>query len=441
MTTARHKLADLADAFLMHDRDIQVPCDDSVVRPVAPAGRDPRAPGPGFRAQSHLPAPGIRAHPGGRRRAEEHLLPGLPHVAILSQHIGDLDTVETFDYYSQAIAHFKALCRKDPAIVAHDLHPLYLSTRYASGLAGVRLMGVQHHHAHIAACLAENRRTGPNASASPWTAPATAPTAPFGAGKSWWPTWRALPGPGHLAPVRLPGGEAAVRDPQRMAVAYLYGLYGGGFRRPGPGVGPGLSAPGMAHPLPAIDPGINSPLTTSAGRLFDAVAAALNVCRDRTYEGQPAIELEMVADDDEDGFYPAPVRWAGHPDPGHPDHLPGRGGEPPGRRGRRPHRRPLPQLPGPAAHRGLRIGPGSNRPGPGGPVRRGLPERPAFDRLQQLPGETRFRGADPHPDSAQRRLHLPGPGGRGRGAVGNETQEVGETRGEDRTSTNLLFDV
>ena len=149
-------------------------------------------------------------------------------VALLSQHIGDLDSVETFDYYQQAITHFKALCRQDPAIVAHDLHPLYLSTRYARGLAGVRLIGVQHHHAHIAACLAENRRTdsvigialdgtgyGPDGSR-------------LGRGTPGGGPGRLHPGRPHPA-VRLPGGEATVKDPGRMAAAYLYALYGEDF--------------------------------------------------------------------------------------------------------------------------------------------------------------------------------------------------------------------
>ena len=156
---ARRKLAGLADAFLMHDRDIQVPCDDSVVRPVDAAAVIPLR-----RARGLVPAPiylPLISEPilGVGAEQKNTFCVAAHGVALLSQHIGDLDRVETFDYYQQAITHFKALCRQDPAIVAHDLHPLYLSTRYARGLAGVRLIGVQHHHAHIAACLAENRRT------------------------------------------------------------------------------------------------------------------------------------------------------------------------------------------------------------------------------------------------------------------------------------------
>ena len=172
------------------------------------------------------------------------------HTAILSQHIGDLDTVETFDFYTQAISHFKALCRKEPEVVAYDLHPLYMSSRYAQGLQGVRLMGVQHHHAHVAACLAENRcldrciglaldGTGYGADGAIW------------GGEILVADLAGFTRSGHLAPVLLPGGEAAVRDPRRMAVAYLYQVFGEDFAALAQELGSGLAAPGMPHPLPA----------------------------------------------------------------------------------------------------------------------------------------------------------------------------------------------
>lgn len=306
---ARTRLAELADAFLMHDRDIQVPCDDSVVRPWGRTKTIPvrRArgfvPSPIYLPQES-PSPPILGV-GAEQKNTFCLAWG--NTAILSQHIGDLDTVETFDFYTQAIGHFKALCHKEPTIVAHDLHPLYLSSRYAHGLQGVRLIGVQHHHAHIAACLAENRRlgkciglaldgTGYGTDGSIWGGEIlVADLANFSRS-------------GHLAPVLLPGGEAAVRDPQRMAVSYLYQVYGENFAHLAQELGlayPTLECRILYRQLTSA---INSPLTTSAGRLFDAVAAALNICRRRTYEGQPAIELEMAVDPEEDGFYPAPIR-------------------------------------------------------------------------------------------------------------------------------------
>ncbi|MCX5893358.1 MAG: carbamoyltransferase HypF, partial [Deltaproteobacteria bacterium] len=212
-----------------------------------------------------------------------------------------------FDFYTQAIAHFQELCRKDPEVVAHDLHPRYMSSRYAHGLQGVRLLGVQHHHAHVAACLAENRRidqciglaldgTGYGLDGSIW------------GGEILVADLAGFTRSGRLASVLLPGGEAAVRDPRRMAVAYLHQVFGDAFADLAQELG--LAYPPLECRIlyRQLATGANSPLTTSAGRLFDAVAAVLNICRRRTYEGQPAIELEMAADPDENGFYAAPIR-------------------------------------------------------------------------------------------------------------------------------------
>jgi hydrogenase maturation protein HypF len=304
---ARRKLAGLADAFLLHDRDIQVPCDDSVVRPADAADVIPLR-----RARGLVPAPiylPLKSEPilGVGAEQKNTFCFAAHGVALLSQHIGDLDSVETFDYYRQAITHFKALCRQDPAIAAHDLHPLYLSTRYARGLAGVRLMGVQHHHAHIAACLAENRRTD-RVIGIALDGTGYGPDGAVWGGELLVADLAGFTRAGHFAAVRLPGGEAAVKDPGRMAAAYLAALYGDDFptqaRQLGLNYGP-LEERILCRQLAQ---GLNSPLTTSAGRLFDAVAAALDVCRHRTYEGQPAMELEMAADEAEDGFYPAAVK-------------------------------------------------------------------------------------------------------------------------------------
>ena len=306
---ARHKLAGLADAFLLHDRYIQVPCDDSVVRPVDAAAVIPLR-----RARGFVPTPiylPLKSEPvlGVGAEQKNTFCVAARGVALLSQHIGDLDSVETFDYYTQAITHFKALCRLEPAIVAHDLHPLYLSTRYAQGLAGVRLIGVQHHHAHIAACLAENRRTDCCIGIA-LDGTGYGPDGAIWGGELLVADLAGFTRAGHFAPVVLPGGEAAVKDPGRMAAAYLHALYGDDF--PAQARRLGLHYAPLAERIlrRQLAEGLNSPLTTSAGRLFDAVAAALGVCRTRTYEGQPAMELEMVADEAADGFYPAAVNQA-----------------------------------------------------------------------------------------------------------------------------------
>jgi hydrogenase maturation protein HypF len=304
---ARTRLAGLADAFLMHNRDIQVPCDDSVVRPLRPDKAIPLR-----RARGFVPNPiylPVHSRPilgvGGEQKNTFCLSWG--NTAILSQHIGDLDTVETFEYFSQAVQHFKALCRKDPQVVAHDLHPLYLSTRYAQGLPGVNLVGVQHHHAHIAACLAENQ-SREQCLGLALDGTGYGPDGTIWGGEILLADLAGFIRAGHLAPVRLPGGEAAVRDPQRMAVSYLYQVYGeDAFIALAKELH--LDYPPLERRIlyRQLASGIHSPMTTSAGRLFDAVAAALNICRSRTYEGQAAIELEMAADPEEEGFYPAPL--------------------------------------------------------------------------------------------------------------------------------------
>jgi hydrogenase maturation protein HypF len=306
---ARRKLAGLADAFLLHDRDIQAPCDDSVVRPVDAAGVIPLR-----RARGLVPAPiylplESEAILGVGAEQKNTFCVAAHGVALLSQHIGDLDSVETFDYYRRAITHFKALCRQDPVVVAHDLHPRYLSTRYAQSLAGVRLMGVQHHHAHIAACLAENRRTDRVIGVA-LDGTGYGPDGAVWGGELLVADLAGFTRAGHFAPVRLPGGDAAIKDPGRMATAYLAALDGDDFLSQARQLGLTYSPLEERILCRQLAEGLNSPLTTSAGRLFDAVAAALGVCRRRTYEGQPAMELEMAADETADGFYPAAVRDA-----------------------------------------------------------------------------------------------------------------------------------
>jgi hydrogenase maturation protein HypF len=208
-----------------------------------------------------------------------------------------------------AIKHFQALYRKDPAVVAHDLHPHYLSTRYALDLPAARRIGVQHHHAHIAACLAENRRqdqclgialdgTGYGPDGAVW------------GGELLVADLAGFTRAGHLRYVRLPGGEAAVRDPRRMAVSYLYEIFGAAWPDAARRLGLTFSPLNEGILQRQLAGAINSPLTSSAGRLFDAVAAALDICRTRTYEGQPAMTLEMAASETETGFYPAPLQTA-----------------------------------------------------------------------------------------------------------------------------------
>jgi hydrogenase maturation protein HypF len=304
---ALESLKDLADAFLLHNRDIQVPCDDSVVRPVS--GNSPlilrRARGfvPGAIALP-LACPEVILGVGAQDKNTFCL--AWEQSALLSQHIGDLDSVETLDYYRLAIEHFKELSRRRPRLVAHDLHPAYLSTRYARELSGVRLIGVQHHHAHIAACLAENGRMGPCLGLA-FDGTGYGPDGTVWGGEILLADLASYRRLGHLEAVQLPGGDTAVRHPGRMALSYLHAAYDAQAFQKAEQLG--LAFTDLEKQILArqLTTGWNSPLTSSAGRLFDAVAAALNICRQRTYEGQPALELEMAAAELEDGYYSLPL--------------------------------------------------------------------------------------------------------------------------------------
>jgi hydrogenase maturation protein HypF len=307
---AREKLTRLADAFLMHNRDIHVPCDDSVVRPLLDGTVIPLRRARGFVPQTvplPLEAPEIIGL-GAEQKNTFCLAWG--HTALLSQHIGDLDTLETFEYYQLAIRHFEALSRKRPIILAHDLHPNYLSSRYAREQEGVHLAGVQHHHAHVAACLAENGRTD-RCIGLALDGTGYGPDGTVWGGEVLMADLMGFTRVGHLKPVRLPGSEAAIRSPARMAAAYLFAVYGDNFQEMAEKLG--LHFPDLEWRMlrKQLSTGWHSPLTTSAGRLFDAVAAATGICRQRTYEGQPALEVEMAAESGEQGYYPVPIQQEG----------------------------------------------------------------------------------------------------------------------------------
>src|SRR5262249_18374839 len=227
--------------------------------------------------------------------------------AFVSHHIGDLENYQTLRSYTEGIAHYGRLFGIRPQVVAHDLHPEYLSTKYAMDLPDVELVGVQHHHAHIASCLADNGEDGPVLGVA-------FDGLGYGADGTIWggeflladlAGYRRL---GHLAPVPMPGGNAAIPEPRRMAGGHLGPGFGGAppqrlavLRR---------NAARLAAVRSLAAAGVNSPLTSSAGRLFDAVSALLGLRDAITYEGQAAVELEQHADPHERGAYPARIREA-----------------------------------------------------------------------------------------------------------------------------------
>ena len=250
------------------------------------------------------------------------------HRAFVSHHIGDLENAETLRSFTEGIEHFTRLFDITPQVVAYDLHPEYLSTKYALDLDGVDLVGVQHHHAHIASCLADNGAEGPVIGvAFDGTGYGTDGT--IWGGEFLIATLADFERAGHLAPVPMPGGAAAIRQPWRMAAAYLDELASVGLASPDDAAnavrGGGLTAGIDVASLPVARRNagrwdavvamarrqVNAPLTSSAGRLFDAAAAVLGVRDEISYEGQAAIELEQLADPAETGAYRASIEAAG----------------------------------------------------------------------------------------------------------------------------------
>ncbi|MGH3796049.1 MAG: carbamoyltransferase HypF [Pseudonocardiaceae bacterium] len=300
---ARRRLTGIADAYLTHDRAIHMRTDDSVVRIFRGAELPVR------RSRGYAPEPLTLARPvprpvlGCGAELKNTFCLARGRHAFISHHIGDLENYETLRSFTEGIKHFRRLFDVQPQVVAHDLHPEYLSTKYALELADteltdLELVGVQHHHAHIASCLADNGDAGPVLGVA-------FDGLGYGSDGTLWggeflladlTGFRRL---GHLVPVPMPGGAAAIRQPWRMAAAYLGAEAPDELRKRNADQWDTISA--MA------ERGVNAPLTSSAGRLFDAVAAILGVRDSINYEGQAAVELEQWADRTEQGSYPATV--------------------------------------------------------------------------------------------------------------------------------------
>jgi len=230
--------------------------------------------------------------------------------AFLSQHIGDMENEETLDHFENTIELYKKLFRIEPEIVAYDMHPEYLATKYALEISeeqGLKSIPVQHHHAHIVSCLVENRVEGPVIGvAFDGTGYGTDST--IWGGEFLLADYHRCQRVGHLEYVPLPGGTAAINKPYRMALSYLHTLLGEDFSVEGLSISKVNSAE-LDIIKQQLKRRINSPLTSSAGRLFDAVAALAGVRGEIDYEAQAAIELEMLAPDEsaEEKVYPFSV--------------------------------------------------------------------------------------------------------------------------------------
>jgi hydrogenase maturation protein HypF len=290
---ALSRLLVLADAFLLHDRSISMRCDDSVVQ----LDRTQATPIFLRRSRGYAPYP-VRlpfaaARPllavGGELKNTFCLADG--QQVFLSQHIGEMEDAATCAVFEQSVAHFSRLFRLQPELVAHDLHPNYFTTRYAHKL-DLQEIAVQHHHAHIAACMADNGLTERSLIGLAFDGTGYGTDGKIWGGEVLLVSYAGFERLAHLEYLPLPGGDAAIRHPWRIALGYAYTL--------------DLDLDGLPFLLnidkqaasvikQQVDKRLNAPLTSSIGRLFDAVASLIGIRNHVSYEAQAAMELEVLS--------------------------------------------------------------------------------------------------------------------------------------------------
>ncbi len=308
---AFEKLSRIADYFLVHDRDILIQNDDSIVKVIG------NAPVVMRRARGYVPQsielpgvpgdiPDILAVGGEEKGSVCFVKDGR---AFMSQHLGDLKNRESVLSFENSIEHIERLLKVNPKFIAHDLHPSYASTRYATGRHRVKTVAIQHHFAHIAACLAENGvrdkvigvsfdGVGLGTDGNTW------------GGEFFVADLAGFRRIGHLKYSCLPGGDAAAKEPYRMVIAYLIDAFGEDSRPLARELLPNMGKKTEVI-FRMIEQHVNCPLTSSTGRLFDAAAALAGQCRINTYEGQAPMELESLiwtGGERHEEFYPFEIR-------------------------------------------------------------------------------------------------------------------------------------
>ncbi len=289
-------LRGIADGFLLHDRDIQTKCDDSLIRIYA--GRDY----PLRRSRGYVPYP--VAVPVKRRllacgaEQKASFCLSKPGHSFPSQHMGDLKNLETLTNWEEQIEHFAKLFDIVPEAIACDMHPDYLSTAYAEERAereGIPLLRVQHHHAHMAACMADNSLEG-GCLGLVWDGTGYGSDGAIWGGELLAGGYKGFRRAGSMRPIPLAGGDAAIDEIWRVGAAMLSGA--------GCDTEPFSRETGCETVLRMLATGTNSPLSSGMGRLFDGVCAILGIRRRASYEGQGAVLLEAAADALETGEYP-----------------------------------------------------------------------------------------------------------------------------------------
>jgi Hydrogenase maturation factor len=296
------RLRGIADYFLVHNRDILVRCDDSIA---FVADKTPRLL---RRARGYVPQPlQLRdSYPqvlalGGQLKTAQCILKD--RFAFVSPHIGDMETPQARDFFHESITLMKRITKSDPQIVACDYHPSYYSTKAAQELHAAKVIKVQHHHAHIVSCMAENKIEGKVIGL------AMDGTGYGMDGNAWGGEFMIADETGferfgHLQYIVLPGGEKAIHEPWRIAVSLLKAAYGPSWRETALrwNLVPDQNSYDLLDKI--IDGRINSPLSSGLGRLFDGVAALIGAHRQVSFEGQAAMELEMLATDSLGQAYP-----------------------------------------------------------------------------------------------------------------------------------------
>ncbi len=295
------RLSPIADYFLMHDRDIYLRSDDSIVRSTAGSTRFIR------RSRGYIPMPIFidkKVPPilacGAELKNTVCLTKG--NQAFISQHIGDLENLASYDFFQLTIQHMKRILDINPEIIAFDLHPDYLSTQYAQEQHNVQKIQVQHHHAHIVSAMAENLLDGPVIGlAFDGTG--------FGTDRTIWggeilvTQLDKFSRAAHFSYIPMPGSTAAIREPWRMAVGYLYNAFGEDFFDLDLPLLKEIDHKTLKIMVEMISKNLNSPKTSSLGRLFDGIAAIVGIRKQVVFEGQAAMELEMLAGEKESAIY------------------------------------------------------------------------------------------------------------------------------------------
>ena len=293
-TDAFHRLSPIADYFLTHDRDIYLRSDDSIVKRTAGSLRMIR------RSRGYVPVPVSlgRVVPsilacGAELKNTVCLTKN--NQAFLSQHIGDLQNQASYEFFQTTVQHMKKILDISPQIITFDLHPDYLSTRYAEEQKDIQSIQVQHHHAHIVSAMTENMLDGPVIGLA-------LDGTGFGTDGAIWggevlvAEIETFSREAHFAYVAMPGSEAAIKEPWRMAVSYLNDAFGDEFWNMDLPLLRDVDHQKLKIVVEMISKKINTPATSSLGRLFDGVAAIIGVRNNVFFEGQAAMELEMLAE-------------------------------------------------------------------------------------------------------------------------------------------------